>query len=138
MTHRVISDYTRVDNQASNIKVYVRARPLAEESDQADFLILDSSNDKKIVVKDPEASNRRYGEVSFQFDDIFWTKTSQEEVFGSTCRSQVDHVLNGYNSCCFACKLCTLCIIQSISLICTTHRWSDRIWQNVYNVRRKR
>ncbi len=104
MTHRVVSDYTKVDNTASNIKVYVRARPLSDEADLAEFLVIDSENDKKIVVKDPEASNRRYGEVSFQFDSIFWTKASQEDVFNTTSKAQVDHVLNGYNSCCFACK----------------------------------
>jgi len=55
-----------------------------------------------LVIKDPEANNKRYGEVSFQFDKVFWTNAKQEDVFDISCRAQVDHVMNGYNSCCFA------------------------------------
>jgi hypothetical protein len=108
MTHRVVSDYTRVENTSSNIKVFVRARPVDDEGDLAEFLVLDSEDERKIVIKDPEASNRRYGEVSFQFDNVFWTKSNQEDVFNTTCKSQVDHVLNGFNSCCFACEIILL------------------------------
>jgi hypothetical protein len=74
------------------------------ETDQSDFLTVDGEEQRKIVIKDPDVSNKRYGEVSFQFDKVFWTNTKQEDVFDSACRSQVDHVMNGYNSCCFACK----------------------------------
>jgi hypothetical protein len=102
--HRVVSDYTRVDDANSNIKVFVRARPVEVETDQSDFLTVDGDEQRKIVIKDPDVSNKRYGEVSFQFDKVFWTNTKQEDVFDSACRSQVDHVMNGYNSCCFACK----------------------------------
>ncbi len=102
--HRVVSDYTKIENSGSNIKVYVRARPLEVESELAEFLVLDSADERKIVIKDPEASNRRYGEVSFQFDSVFWTKATQEDVFNTTTKAQVDHVLNGFNSCCFACE----------------------------------
>lgn len=102
--HRVVSDYTRVDDANSNIKVFVRARPVEQEGDLTDFLQTDGDDERKLVIKDPEASNKRYGEVSFQFDKVFWTNTKQEDVFDISCRSQVDHVMNGYNSCCFACK----------------------------------
>ena len=103
MHHRVVTDYTRVESTSSNIKVYVRARPLEEETEYSDFMQVDPDDDRKIVIKDPESSNRRYGEVSFQFDKVFWTQVNQEEIFNTMCKSQVDHVLNGFNSCCFAC-----------------------------------
>lgn len=103
--HRVVSDYTRADNGSSNISVFVRARPVEDDSELAEFLLIDPEDDRKIVIKDPEASNRRYGEVNFQFDNVFWTKASQEEIFNTSCKVNVDHVLSGYNSCCFACKL---------------------------------
>jgi hypothetical protein len=103
--HRVVSDYTRAEgNSNSNIKVYVRARPLDEESDQTDFIVTGEDN-RKINIKDPDASNRRYGEVSFQFDKVFWTQSNQDEIFNTTCKPQVEHILNGYNSCCFACNV---------------------------------
>ena len=102
--HRVVSDYTRVDDASSNIKVFVRARPVEQEGDLTDFLTTDGEDERKLVIKDPEANNKRYGEVSFQFDKVFWTNAKQEDVFDISCRAQVDHVMNGYNSCCFACK----------------------------------
>lgn len=105
MTHKVSTNYTPVDNGASNISVYIRARPLEDSSEANDFLQVDADDSRKIVIRDPDTSSKRYGEVSFQFDRIFWTQTQQDEVFESTCKAQVDHVLNGYNSCCFACKL---------------------------------
>jgi len=101
MQHRVISDYTGVEDTNSNIRVYVRARPLENEDKLTDF-INKSDDVRKISIRDPDPANKRYGEVSFQFDQVFWTDTKQEEVFNNACRQQVDHVLNGYNSCCFA------------------------------------
>lgn len=102
--HRVVSSY-HVESTNSNIKVFVRARPLAEETEESDFIVTDTTDETKIVIRDPESSNRRYGEVSFQFDKVFWTDSVQQDVFNVTCMPQVDHVLNGYNSCCFACML---------------------------------
>jgi hypothetical protein len=103
--HRVVTSYTPVGDSGSNINVYVRARPTEDSSDPSDILIVDADDSRKLVIRDPEASNRKYGEVSFQFDKVFWTQAQQDEVFDSTCKAQVEHVLNGYNSCCFACKL---------------------------------
>lgn len=107
--HRVVTEYTAVDGGGgSNIKVFIRARPVEDESDPSEFINLEE--DRKLVIRDPDpGSNKRYGEVSFQFDRIFWTDAKQEEVFQSTCNEQIDHVLNGYNSCCFACMALNIC-----------------------------
>ena len=105
MTHRVVSAYTRVENGSSgssNINVFVRARPLDDRNEPIDFITTTEDN-KGIVIRDPDQSAKKYGEVSFQFDHIFWTNSNQDEVFNSMCKSQVDHILDGYNSCCFAC-----------------------------------
>lgn len=86
MTHRVVSDYTRADGaETSNIKVYVRARPpdeyllntaaieetkakvpfdQAKETAAKDFLVHDTGDERKLSIKDPDTSNRRYGEVT--------------------------------------------------------------------------
>jgi hypothetical protein len=115
--HRVVTDYTRVDDTNSNIKVYVRARPCEIEADQSDFLSIDSEDPRKVFIKDPDASNKRYGEVSFQFDNVFWTDAAQEEIFENSCRVHVDHVINGYNSCCFACKNVALTSLFFVILV---------------------
>lgn len=103
--YNVVSDYTKIES-SSNIKVYVRARPLDPGlakivAGSSDFITIDPEDDRKIVIKDPDSTNRKYGEVNFQFDRIFWDN-SQDDVFRAVCQQQVDHVLNGYNSCCFA------------------------------------
>lgn len=102
MQHRVSANYAPVEGASSNINVYIRARPLEDASESTDFMQVDEDENRKVVIRDPDSSNKR--EVSFQFDRIFWTQTQQDEVFDATCKTQVDHVLNGYNSCCFACK----------------------------------
>ena len=101
MTHRVVSDYTNVES-SSNIKVFVRARPPEDSSVNMDFM--DLGNDpqsRRLVIKDPDP-NKKYGEVAFQFDKIFGISSHQQEIFNTVCRPQVDHVLCGYNACCFA------------------------------------
>ena len=100
--HRVVSDYTPDENISSNIKVFVRARPLEEDGIVSDFIIKDPDNDRKVIIRDPDPNNRKYGEIGFQFDRIYWTDVKQDEIFNDVCRPQVDQILNGYNCCCFA------------------------------------
>eukprot|EP01031_Cornospumella_fuschlensis_P024705 gene24705-29855_t len=101
--HRVVTEYTTTENNSTNIRVFIRARPTEDDSDPAEFIQLDADDDRKLVIKDPDSnSNKRYSEVSFQFDKIFWMDAKQDEVFQKTCIEQIDHVLGGYNSCVFA------------------------------------
>eukprot|EP01035_Chromulina_nebulosa_P018244 gene18244-23917_t len=100
--HRVVSDYTRNETSNSNIKVYVRARPILDKTELTDFISRDSNDERKIIIKDPDVSNKKYSEVSFQFDKLFWTNSTQEDIFNSISKPQVDRVLSGYNCCCFA------------------------------------
>jgi hypothetical protein len=105
MTHRVVADYTKVEsNTSSNISVFVRARPLEDRSEGTDFISINGGDNQQLTIKDPDPGNRKYGEVNFQFDHVFWTEASQDEVFNKMCKSQVDHALDGFNSCCFACE----------------------------------
>jgi Kinesin motor domain len=101
-THRVVSEYKLPDNPQSNIRVFVRVRPLEDGNALGDFIKRGSDDHREIVIKDPESSNRQYSEVSFQFDKVFWTDVGQEEIFNSMCKSQLEHVLEGFNTCCFA------------------------------------
>jgi kinesin family member C2/C3 len=100
--HRVVTNYTPVEGSGSNISVYVRARPVEDGGDANEVLQIDPDDDRKLSIKDPEASNRRYGEVSFQFDKIFWCEAEQNAIFDRACKENINHVLNGYNSCIFA------------------------------------
>ena len=111
MAHRVVSDYTGDGGAGSsvNVKVFVRARPFDDVSGSAEFLQLDPEQSSKLTIKDPEGGNKKkYSEVTFQFDNVFWTDTKQETLFESVVQPQVDHVLNGYNCCCFACTFTAL------------------------------
>lgn len=102
--HRIITDYTNIVETNSNIKVYVRARP-PEEDNSTNMEFLDWRSDpehKRIVIKDPDINNKKYTEVAFQFDRVFWTETQQQEIFNVVCRPQIDNVLRGCNACCFA------------------------------------
>lgn len=38
----------------------------------------------------------------FLYDKIFWDDSTQEEIYETIGVPMVDHVFNGYNSCCFA------------------------------------
>ncbi len=127
MTHRVITEYAPAPFAggdglgglgSSNIKVYVRARPLPEGSvESTDFLTIDAEDSRKLTIKDPDGTNKKkYGEVAFQFDRVFWTDIKQEQVFEIMCQQQVDHILEGYNSCCFACKLIPIFLPCALSL----------------------
>ncbi|OQR96253.1 kinesin-like protein [Achlya hypogyna] len=100
MDHTVVTDYTRV-SECENVKVYVRARPCADGSEPFDGMFeRKKDTPKNITIKDVDKS--QYGEHAFSFDNIFWTQTSQEEVFESTSKPLVEYALRGINSCCFA------------------------------------
>lgn len=104
--HRVVSDYTAdVDSSSTNIKVFVRARPpedaVAEPADEQQNFLEPSGDGRRLSIKDPDPSNK-YSEVAFQFDRIIWTGSTQAYVFDTVAKPQIDHVLRGYNACCFA------------------------------------
>ncbi|ETW08726.1 hypothetical protein, variant 1 [Aphanomyces invadans] len=100
MDHKVVTDYTRV-SACEHVKVFVRARPCADGSEPFDGMFeRKRETPKNITIKDVDRS--QYGEHAFSFDNIFWTETTQEEVFESCSKPLVDYALRGINSCCFA------------------------------------
>jgi hypothetical protein len=86
--HRIISDYTNVES-SSNIKVYVRARPPEDSIPKIDFLDNSDGEGKRLVIRDPDTSNKKYTEVAFQFDRVFWTDAQQQDLFNVVCKPQV-------------------------------------------------
>ena len=104
MAHTIAHEYGKVGGSGGgeNIQVFVRARPPAEKV-ESDFLLIDVDDKRKLTIKDPKGQKMaKHSEVSFQFDHLFWTDTSQDTVFDAMVQPQVDHVLSGYNCCCFA------------------------------------
>lgn len=105
--HRVVSDYTTdVDINSTNIKVFVRARPpdetsIPEQPEALKNFLEPSADGRRLSIRDPDPNNK-HSEVAFQFDRIMWTPASQESVFDTVAKPQIDHVLRGYNACCFA------------------------------------
>ncbi|KAH8077547.1 ATP-dependent microtubule motor [Aureococcus anophagefferens] len=114
MAHQVVSDYTKVSENA-NVKVFVRARPPEASDEPADELFergeVEKGRVKKLTMKQWKRTgaegdqHEQWGGVggnAFQFDGVFWCEAVQEEVFKTVCKEQVDHILRGYNACCFA------------------------------------
>lgn len=106
MTSNVVThNYAPVDGENTNIKVYIRARPPAEAT-ESDFLEIDEEDKRKLLIKDPrgidEDSKQKHSEIAFQYDHVFWTGVEQSEVFQAAAFPLIEHVLRGYNACCFA------------------------------------
>ena len=113
MAHQVVADYTGVSENA-NVKVFVRARP-PEDGETVDelFELGDEEKDgkrKKLSMKqwkrDKDGDkHEQWGGVggnAFAFDGVLWCEERQARIFRTICKEQVDHVLKGYNACCFA------------------------------------
>ena len=98
MGHTVVQDYTgSTPLGETRLKVYLRARPLESGNEpEKEMWSLDGG---KISIKD---AARHVTEHKFAFDHVFWTESAQENVFKQVCKPLVDHVMKGYNGCCFA------------------------------------
>ena len=115
MAHQVVADYTKVSENA-NVKVFVRARPAEPQDEPAEELFELGAAEpggrvRKLSMKqwrrtrNEEGEHEQWGGVggnAFQFDSVFWCDEKQTTVFEAVCREQVDHILKGYNACCFA------------------------------------
>ena len=106
MDHQVVSDYSGNDeNTSSAIKVFVRARPAEGDTNNGlDHFTLFPPQNKKIKISDPNTgpNHNKYGDHVFSYNSVFWADIQQKELYESTCSPHVEHVMNGYNSCCFA------------------------------------
>jgi len=82
----------------STVNVVVRLRPPANpDEDVKETYTTDATN---VTVRDPLSRGRM--EHSFTFNQVFKPADGQEVIFGAVAKPLVDHLLNGFNSCCFA------------------------------------
>jgi hypothetical protein len=82
-----------IDN---SVKVAIRVRPrnaveAVEDDDSALFLSDTSSN--TIIVPRPRGGPNR----NFSYDSVFWTKSSQQQIFSSIGEPMVESLLKGFN-----------------------------------------
>jgi hypothetical protein len=99
-TYKIVADYTMGVSTNTNLQVFVRARPPAKGDDSKELASkfgISPSDPRRIELNNPTG-----GDHAFSFDKVFWTNTTQEEMFSTVCQKQVDHCLRGYNSCSFA------------------------------------
>ena len=97
MDYRVVTDYTNVSLENTNVKVYVRLRPPSDGTSTVDPNYIDCSEDQvRVTIRDPHPQ-RANGEHAFAFDRVFHTEASQDILFRTVTKPQVDHILNGYN-----------------------------------------
>ena len=75
---------------SSNIKVFVRARPPEDVSTVTDFIEVTHDEKSTVILTDPDNSNTSSKKnLEYQFDKVFWTDTTQEDIFNRICKPQV-------------------------------------------------
>jgi hypothetical protein len=89
-----------MSSENARVKVIVRARP-PQDGVTSTFNVYDDQPGL-VNIRAPAADNGDVTEREFLFDDALGANTSQVDVFEKTCKSQVDHVLDGFNACLFA------------------------------------
>ncbi len=76
MDHRGVADYTNVNVSSQAVKVFVRARPPADDEKQPDGMLTVDEGGKRLNVRSPHEATA-VGEHAFMFDRVFWTGASQ-------------------------------------------------------------
>ena len=84
----------------ARVKVVVRARP-PQDGEESTFRAFDDQPGL-VNIRAPAADGGEVTEREFLFDEALGPNTSQVDVFEKTCKSQIDHVLDGFNACLFA------------------------------------
>ncbi|KAL5701006.1 hypothetical protein ACHQM5_026389 [Ranunculus cassubicifolius] len=100
--HRVLEEnrklYNQVQDLKGSIRVYCRVRPFMPG--QSTRCCIDNIEEGTISITTPSKYGKE-GRKSFNFNKVFGSSSSQEEVFSDT-RPLIRSVLDGYNVCIFA------------------------------------
>uniref|UniRef100_A0AAY4D0S6 Kinesin-like protein n=1 Tax=Denticeps clupeoides TaxID=299321 RepID=A0AAY4D0S6_9TELE len=88
--------YNLVENMKGKIRVFCRIRPMSRpEAVRGDATIVSCLDEYSVIVETAR------GQREFQFDRIFGSESSQEEVFEDTNRL-IQSAIDGFNVCIFA------------------------------------
>lgn len=87
----------------SNVRVICRLRPMTEREKKAGTVpAASASTERKEVAVQRKTANGRQTRMTFKFDEVLSSYSSQEEVFNSTLQPLVGQVLAGYEATAFA------------------------------------
>lgn len=95
--------FNQIQELKGNIRVYCRVRPLLPDEMEAEHTMKVRSLDKYQVYIEKLAENDRDTDrhKTFEFDNVFPIRATQDEVFEET-KELITSVLDGYNVCLFA------------------------------------
>lgn len=91
-------------SSSSSVQVVVRLRPLNDKELQHGTLpvVAANTNSKSITVLKGQQGSRHQQKLNFQFDNVFGTFSTQQDVFDATLRPVIRDVLLGFESTVFA------------------------------------
>ncbi|CAG5112900.1 Oidioi.mRNA.OKI2018_I69.chr2.g7065.t1.cds [Oikopleura dioica] len=94
-TNAKLTVHSPIEPFDNSVKVAIRVRPLNEiestEENQSSLFLSDSSSNT-ILVPRPRGPDR-----SFSYDSVFWTASSQAQIFSTIGEPMVDSLLKGFN-----------------------------------------
>ena len=100
LRHRCKYTGASMSSENARVKVVVRARP--PQAGEESTISVNDDQPGLITIRAPATDGSEVTEREFLFDEVLSTNMSQVDVFEKTCKSQVDHVLDGFNACLFA------------------------------------
>ena len=108
----------RASSSSSSVQVIIRLRPLNEREKKYGTLpvVTASTLDKSVTAI--KGKGKTKSKQTFQFDNVFTSFSTQEDIFEATLQPIIKDVLNGYESTVFAygqvCVLYIYCYIACL------------------------
>ena len=92
-----VTPKTPTDSE-TEIKVFLRVRPLSDNEEHADFDL----NGSVVTARPTQKSANHYSERTFTFTDVFNEEADQKEVFGKVAMPLLRRVMHGFDGLLFA------------------------------------
>ena len=108
----------RASSSSSSVQVIIRLRPLNEREKKYGTVpvVTASTLDKSVTAI--KGKGKTKSKQTFQFDNVFTSFSTQEDIFEATLQPIIKDVLNGYESTVFAYgQVCVLYIHCSIACL---------------------
>ena len=110
----------RASSSSSSVQVIIRLRPLNEREKKYGTLpvVTASTFDKSVTAI--KGKGKTKSKQTFQFDNVFTSFSTQEDIFEATLQPIIRDVLNGYESTVFAYgQVCVLYIYIVTLRVCS-------------------
>ena len=115
----------RASSSSSSVQVIIRLRPLNEREKKYGTLpvVTASTLDKSVTAI--KGKGKTKSKQTFQFDNVFTSFSTQEDIFEATLQPIIRDVLNGYESTVFAYgQVCVLYIYIVTLRVCSVSFFS--------------